>query len=169
MKKRKSKRSKTKQPVQSTQTAQSSNHGPNRRQMLRWLRNGVVALPILGGAGYFSIQSVEATICEADLTKIGRGTPSIVQIHDPNCQLCATLQRQSRRALRAFEDDSYEFLVANLNTTEGRTLAAVHRVSHVTLLLFNGDGQMVRIVRGPTDMDTLDRVFRSHIGNPEEV
>jgi len=138
---------------------------PDRRRLLKLLRNGAIAAPVLAVAGYFSVQSVEATICEADLTKIGKGTPAIVQIHDPNCQLCATLQRQSRRALRQFDDESYEFLVANLNTTEGRTLAAVHRVSHVTLLLFNGEGQMVRIVRGPTDMETLARVFKTHLGS----
>lgn len=158
-KQRKSTKTKSKQQPQASGEPASK----SRRNALKMLRNAAIATPILGVAGYFSVQSVQATICEADLSKIGKGVPAIVQIHDPSCQLCATLQRQSRRALRQFDEDSYEFLVANLNTTEGSTLAAVHRVSHVTLLLFNGEGQMVRVVRGPTDKEHLDRVFKSHI------
>ena len=134
-----------------------------RRDVLRLARNLAIATPVVLGAGILTVRSVSATICEADLTKIGNGKPAIVQIHDPNCRLCQTLQKQSRRALKAFDDEQFTFLVANINTPQGRDLAREHRVPHVTLLLFDARGQMVQVVRGPTDQDTLGAIFDAHL------
>ena len=135
-----------------------------RRGALRLLRNIAIAAPVLGVAGYFSVKSVEATICEADLTKIGKGLPSVVQIHDPNCSLCRTLQKQTRRALKSFAPETFQYLVANINTAEGSALAAKHRVPHVTLLMFDVDGNMVSTLRGPAPRDTIDAALAAHLG-----
>ncbi|WGI21303.1 thioredoxin family protein [Amylibacter sp. IMCC11727] len=134
-----------------------------KRKTLRLLRNLAIATPVVGVAGFFSVKSVQATICEADLTKVGKGVPSIVQIHDPNCQLCAALQNQSRRALKSFEKDSYRFLVANIRTDDGSAFAAKYRVPHVTLLLFDKKGGMTQVVRGPIDQDALENILSAHM------
>lgn len=136
----------------------------SRRTMLRYLRTGAIAVPVLGVAGYFSVQSVQATICEADLTKIGQGTPSIVQIHDPNCPICTQLQKQARRALGDFEDETHTYLVANIKTLEGSSLAAKYAVPHVTILLFDAKGEMVEVLRGPRTADELRPIFAAHLG-----
>lgn len=141
----------------------AANKQESRRRFLRFARNGAIMLPVIAGAGYFSVSSVQATICEADLTKIGQGKPSIVQIHDPQCALCRTLQRQSRKALKTFDEENYTFLVANIKTIEGSTLAAQYGVPHVTLLLFDADGKMVQVVRGPSDTDSLRSIFDTHL------
>ena len=135
----------------------------SRRRFLRLARNGAIALPVLAGVGIFSVTSVQATICEADLSKIGQGGLSVVQIHDPNCSLCRTLQRQTRKALKSFDEDTFTFLVANIKTEDGGAFAAKYGVPHVTLLLFDADGQMVQIVRGPSDTDSLREIFASHL------
>lgn len=159
-KQRKRPQGKTKRTPQAT----ASEAKPiDRRAALRLLRNGAIALPVLGVAGYFSIGYVQASICELDLSKIGNGTPAIVQIHDQNCSLCRTLQRQSRQALRAFDDERFEYLVANIDTAEGAALAAQHGVQHVTLLLFDGAGDMIQIVRGPTTAEDLGAIFAAHL------
>lgn len=134
-----------------------------RRRFLRFVRNGAISLPVLAGVGYFSVQSVQASICEADLTKIGQGKPSIVQVHDPQCPLCRTLQRQTRKALKSFDSDSFTFLVANIKTLDGSSFAARYGVPHVTLLLFDASGEMVQIVRGPSDTDSLRTIFEAHL------
>ena len=134
-----------------------------RRRFLRFVRNGAISLPVLTGVGYLSVQSVQATICEADLTKIGRGRPSIVQVHDPQCPLCQRLQRQTRKALKSFDSDAFTFLVANIKTLDGSAFAARYGVPHVTLLLFDARGEMVQIVRGPSDTDTLRTIFEAHL------
>lgn len=134
-----------------------------KRKTLRLLRNLAIAAPVVGVAGFFSVQSVQATICEADLTKVGKGVPSVVQIHDPSCQLCAALQNQSRRALKSFDKDSYRFLVANIRTEDGGAFAARYRVPHVTLLLFDKKGEMTQVVRGPIDQDALENILAVHM------
>lgn len=136
----------------------------SRRRFLRLARNGAIALPIAGGIGFFAIQSTLASRREGDLSQIGQGTPTIVQIHDPQCSLCRALQAQTRRVLKDFDDDAFTYLVANIKTSEGQALAAEHRVPHVTLLLFNARGRMVDVVRGPTDLDNLRNVFANHLG-----
>ena len=134
-----------------------------KRKTLRLLRNLAIATPVLGVAGFFTVRSVQATIREGDLTKVGQGVPSVVQIHDPSCQLCAALQNQSRRALKAFDKDSYRFLVANIRTDDGSAFAAKYRVPHVTLLLFDKKGEMTQVVRGPIDQDALENILAAHM------
>jgi hypothetical protein len=137
-----------------------------RRATLTWLRNGAIALPVVGVAGYFTTQSVRASICEIDLTKIGDGLPAVVQVHDPQCNLCVTLQRQTRRALRAYADDSHHFLVANMVTTQGQFFARRHGVGNVTLVLLDGAGQQTGIIRGPISNDALQAAIEGHLGTP---
>ena len=135
----------------------------SRRRFLRLMRNVAIGLPVVAGATVFSVRSVQATICEADLTKIGKGKPAIVQIHDPQCSLCQQLQRQARKALKSFDDEAVTFLVANIHTAEGGALAARYGVPHVTLLLFDAEGEMVQVVRGPSDKDSLRQIFDAHL------
>ena len=134
-----------------------------RRRFLRLARNAAIALPVLVGGTVFSVRSVQATICEADLTKIGKGKPSVVQIHDPNCSLCRTLQSQTRKALKSFDDEAITFLVADINTVKGGAFAARYGVPHVTLLLFDPRGEMVQIVRGPSDTDSLRNILDAYL------
>ena len=96
-------------------------------------------------------------------TRIGDGKPSIVQIHDAQCTSCHTLQRQSRQILKSFTEDSYTFLVANIKTKKGLKLARRHGVGHVTLLLFDAEGQMVQVVRGPIATENLRAIITAHL------
>ena len=163
MKKQRKKNNQKSQKQASRSAAQPEAAPQSRRDFLKWARNGAIALPVLGGIGYYSVQSVQATICEADLSKIGQGTPSIVQIHDPQCPLCQDLQRQTRRALKGFDDDELTYLVANVKTEQGSAFAAYHGVPHVTLLLFDGAGEMVQVIRGPNNADVLRDMFDAHL------
>ena len=135
----------------------------SRRRFVKLARNFAIGLPVVAGMGYFGVQYVQATISEADLTKIGNGRPAIVQIHDAQCASCHTLQRQSRKILKSFEEDSYTFLVANIKTKRGLTLARRHGVGHVTLLLFDGQGQVAQIVRGPIETEDLRAIITAHL------
>ncbi|SDW36127.1 thioredoxin family protein [Litoreibacter albidus] len=134
----------------------------SRRNVLRLMRNAAIAVPILGIAGYLVMDSVQASAAEADLSKIGGGKLSVVQIHDPQCPLCRTLQKQTRKALKSFEEDEFTFLVANIKTPRGAEFAAQYGVPHVTLLLFDRRGEMVEIVRGPIASDALQNVLQAH-------
>lgn len=135
-----------------------------RRGILRHLRNAAIAVPVLGVAGYVTTQRVQASICELDLSKIGDGLPAVVQVHDPQCNLCVTLQRQTRRALRAYDGETHHFLVANIATTEGQFFARRHGVGNVTLVLLDGAGLQTGVVRGPLTTEALADAIEAHLG-----
>ena len=127
------------------------------------MRNGAIALPFVAGAGVLTTRHVMASICELDLSKIGNGVPSVVQIHDPTCDQCLNLQRQTRRALRAYDSDDYNFLIANIGSLEGRLFAERHGVGHVTLVLFDAAGQPTDIVHGPLSDTALEQAIMGHL------
>ena len=95
----------------------------NRRDVLRLLRNGVLGVAALGGGGWFAISAVRATAAEMDLSRVGKGKPTIVQVHDPSCPMCTELQRETRAALSCFGECDLVYLVANINGDEGKAFA----------------------------------------------
>lgn len=127
------------------------------------LRNSAIAAVALAGGGYFAVTKVQATIAEHDLSKIGNGTPAIVQIHDPQCPVCLALQRETRDALDYFKEGDFEYLVANIRSKEGSAFANKHFVPHVTLLLFDGQGALVKVLNGPNKSGFLQTEFKAHL------
>ncbi|MFT5175485.1 MAG: hypothetical protein ACI8W7_003675, partial [Gammaproteobacteria bacterium] len=98
-----------------------------------------------------------------DLSVIGNGVHTIVQIHDSGCRLCRALKSNSEKAL-ARMDANIQFLIADINTGEGRQLQHKHEVPHVTLLLFGPDGKLWRTLTGVKDAETLQHVFEQFTG-----
>ncbi|MEM7496495.1 MAG: hypothetical protein AAF371_00720 [Pseudomonadota bacterium] len=139
----------------------------SRREILMMARNIAIGLGVAGGIGYVSARSVMASIAEHDLDRIGDGTPAIVQIHDPECALCRSLQVATREALAEMEaagdGEGLTYLVANIKTDEGRQLASRHGVGHVTLLLFDGRGRLRHTIRGQRTPQTLRIAFERHL------
>ena len=135
----------------------------DRRASLAKIRNWAIGAAVVGGGGYWFATDVQATMREHDLTRLGKGVPTVVQIHDPDCPLCNALQRTARAAVSAFDETELVFLVANLRTEEGRALATANGVGHVTLLLFDGDGRRREIIHGPSTQAQLENAFTRHV------
>lgn len=123
---------------------------------------------IVGGVGVFSVNAVQATVAEHDLTRVGTGTPTVVQIHDPQCSLCTALQRETRRALKGVPEDALTYLIANIRNEDGAAFANRHGQPHVTLLLLDGSGQVQEVINGVQDADILRRAFERHIARHAE-
>lgn len=134
-----------------------------RRTALSRYRNWGIGAAVVGTAGWFVVEDVQATVREHDLTRIGNGIPTVVQIHDPNCSICAALQKETRAAVKGFDASELQFLVANIKDARGSKLAADNGVPHVTLLLFDGDGKRQDILRGPNDRSVLEPRFRQFV------
>ncbi|MEM8951332.1 MAG: thioredoxin domain-containing protein, partial [Pseudomonadota bacterium] len=130
--------------------------------------NSALAVAAVGGVGWYVVSEVRAGIEEGDLSKIGNGIPTIVQIHDPQCPTCQALQREAREALDQFEDGELQYLVANIRQDKGQRFAAKHGVPHVTLLLFDGAGEHRHTLSGPNTAQNLERAFRQHLGRRAE-
>ena len=162
--KRKGKRpAKSSRPASAPATASAEEEAPSRRDFLRKARNGGIALAVVGGGSWYLIDTVRASMREHDLSRIGNGVPTVVQIHDPQCPQCVALQRETRDALCEFDDGQLQYVVANIRSPEGRQLATTHRVGHVTLLLFDPAGERRTTLYGPKDADYLTLAFRRHV------
>lgn len=131
----------------------------SRRSMLS---GGAVASAVVIGGGFWGVSSFRSYAAEHDLTRVGNGDPAIVQIHDPNCPTCTALQKQTRRALRDFDDCGLTYLVADINTSEGAAFARRFNAPNVTLLLFDGQGELHRRVQGLQQAAELANVFAAH-------
>ncbi|MEM1299123.1 MAG: hypothetical protein AAGH68_07555 [Pseudomonadota bacterium] len=144
-------------------TARTPAHKPqklSRREMLGLARFGVLGAAVVGGGGYYLVSNIIADAAETDLSKVGNGLPTIVQVHDPACPDCRALQNSAREALEAFEDTELQYLVANLQSAEGRQFANRYGAGRVTLLLFDATGEMRDVVQGRTSSQVLQGVFR---------
>lgn len=125
----------------------------SRRNVIKLLIAAPVAGVTAAAIHQFDVQTRDLH----DLSGLGEGTPLIVQIHDPSCQLCRRLMSNTRAALVGRDDIS--FRVADVTTGEGKQFQQKHNVPNVTLLLFNGKGKLVDTVRGVTPVEELATRF----------
>lgn len=93
-----------------------------------------------------------------DLSAIGNGVATVVQIHDPGCRLCRSLKSNTETAMNGLSD-SLQYRIADIHTPGGRRLQHRYEVPHVTLLLFEPDGSLARTLTGVKSVDTLRGVF----------
>ncbi|MGK8236770.1 hypothetical protein ACLGGT_21865 [Roseovarius sp. MS2] len=135
----------------------------SRRDILRYLRNGTIAAGVLGFGGWSVSRTYAQQVELLDLDAIGNGTPTVVQVHDPHCPTCQELQKRTLRAAKDFEDGALQVRVANIRGPEGRAIADRYGVPHVTLLLFDGQGEMRRVISGLQEVSYLRDQFRSHV------
>ncbi len=120
----------------------------------KWLKTAAIftvfAALIIGSLMvYRSITQVEY-----DLSVVGNGTPTVVQIHDPNCQLCRRL-KSNLDAVKGEFGDSIQFRTTNIATKKGRYFASKYGVPHVTLLFFDKSGDRINTLQGVTPKDEI--------------
>jgi hypothetical protein len=132
----------------------------SRRDMLGLVKFFGIGAAIIGGGGYYFVSSVMAGIAEEDLTKLANRIPTVVQVHDPGCPSCRALQRSTREALENFEAGEIQYLVANLNSPDGKAFADRHHAGRVTLLLFDAEGGMRQMITGRQSSEVLATALR---------
>ncbi len=152
---------------QTDQSVQNANQ-PARRKMSRrdFLGNSAIySLGIAGlaGGGWYFGNTMMVEAKEADLSKLGNGIPTVVQIHDPSCPTCNALRCEAREAANRFDEGDLQFLIANLTQTDGRALANRHNVGKITLLFFDGKGEKQTSLVGMETADNLEPIFARHV------
>lgn len=138
--------------------------GPTRREVMTFGRNVTIGVVAVGGVGYFGFGSYQAYAAEHDLGRVGQGVPVVVQIHDPQCPICTALQKEARKAVKDLDQDMV-FLVADITTDTGRQFAVRYGVTHVTLLLFDGEGARKQTLTGPRQSEELLPIFKAHMSD----
>lgn len=125
----------------------------SRRNAIRLL----IAIPVAGAAGaainHYDVQNRGLH----DLAFVGQGTPVVVQIHDPKCQLCRRLMKNTRKALKGQEN--VVFRVADISSSDGSQFQRKYNANTVSLLLFDADGKRVDTIEGVAPVDELKSRF----------
>ena len=116
----------------------------NKRTLLMWVG---ISLVLIATSAVALVISDKNSKTEHDLSVIGNGTATVVQIHDPKCQLCLRLQRVVSNTKSDFKD-KVQFRTANIKTNKGERFADRYDVSNVTLLFFNKKGKHVNTMEG---------------------
>ena len=137
-----------------------------RREFVRRIALYGLGAAVLGGGGTALALDMRRKLAEADLNRIGNGLPSVVQIHDPNCGLCATLQKAARRAFAECDETKAiaQYLVANVRSEDGAQFQRDMALPHVTLVFFDGSGRHVHTIQGVTPTDDIKDAISSQFG-----
>jgi len=158
-KRAKSKKPGAGKPKPAIQTASVEPIDTGRRNFISSLRNCAIGLVAAGGLGAYVVHLYRSTSHEHDLSRVGNGTASVVQIHDPQCQLCLALQKETRQALASLDGDKPGYVIADIRTDKGLQFANKHSVKHVTLLLFDKAGKLQQVITGQHGSSELRQAF----------
>lgn len=136
--------------------------GITRRQVMRGAGFGALGVLAAGGAVYAGYDMYRDYMFEHDLSRIGKGKPAVVQVHDPQCPTCLALQNETRRAMRQFGECDVIYVVADITQPEGQVFARRHGVQHVTLVLMDGRGEATQVLSGMRQRAELEPVLAAH-------
>lgn len=154
------------QNTTATQAATQADPEISRRTLFsRFGKYGVGAVALAAGGAIF-YGDMKETMAEEDLSQIGNGVPTIVQVHDPTCPTCRALMKEARAAMKGFGEDELQYVVASLANQDGQALAARHGVGKVTLLVFDRRGNRQEILSGPNTRERLERIFAAYARKP---
>ncbi len=97
-----------------------------------------------------------------DLSSIGKGTGTVVLIHNKNGAKSLELMGVVDKVRSDFQD-RVDFLIAEVDTASGRAFMQSQQVTNVGLIFFSPGGERLRFVDGPVDKAglraELDRAF----------
>ncbi len=134
-----------------------------QRKNLKNMFGAVIGVAIFIGLGSVGVNAYKKSWeTSHDLTVIGNGTPTIVQIHDPKCPKCKKLMSNAKSALSKF-DDKFVFRIADITTSAGRKLQRTHNANTVSLLMFDRKGKMRRTSSGVKSADELELAFEDFL------
>ena len=146
-------------PKPTSHAAEAEPIDTSRRGFISSVRNGAIGLVAAGGLGAYVVHLYRSTSHEHDLSRVGNGTASVVQIHDPQCQLCLALQKETRQALDKLAGDRPDYVIADIRTDKGLSFANKHGAKHVTLLLFDKAGNLRQVINGQRGSSELQQAF----------
>jgi len=98
-----------------------------------------------------------------DLSAVGQGVPAIVQVHDTTCPVCTQLRANIERIEDEFSDDELVIRLADVHSDEGlRFVGRYTTQRRVTLLFFDGDGELTDVQTGLQPVSQLRDTFTAH-------
>lgn len=119
-----------------------------KRRDRRLLIRGGIALAVAIPLAVVGVMQYEKRAAvRYDLSVIGNGQPTVVQVMDHGCSECRKLSDNLSPIRREF-DGRVQFRLADRGRTDGAILATRHNAGHVTLLMFDGNGRLRTTLTG---------------------
>ena len=119
----------------------------------RWLKR-LLLLLFFAAVGGLIWSQLPRGAYPTDLSRVGQGRPALVLAFD----MRYVSGMEVMELMNAIRDDYHErvdFLVARLSLEEGQAFASRHQAHDGTVLLFSGDGTLVKTLDRPERIETL--------------
>ena len=131
--------------------------GKSRRNFMK-----LGVLLVGGGAAAASLHAYDRKKTRNhDLSVIGNGTPTIVQMHDPSCSTCRRLKGAVDETMKTV--DSVNARIADLSTKKGREFQSKYNYPKTTLLFFDGKGKHRHTLSGVQNPEDIKAAIRTHL------
>lgn len=98
----------------------------------------------------------------SDLTRIGQGRPALVMLREVHVMGGDLVMEYMSQIQDEFRDE-VEFLVVHTGNPDGQTFAATHRVGDGSLVLFDGNGDVIGRVDRPAGSAELRQYLRDSL------
>lgn len=130
---------------------------PARARKIKWIVIGLLLLLVAA-----VVMNLPRGYSD-DLTRIGKGQAAVVLVRDKNAV-------QSFDLMGVLENirDKYagrvEFLLTDFDTPEGRAFIAANHAARVTLVLFDANGNLVKVLPAPQTAENLQQEIAGVLG-----
>ncbi|MFK7992864.1 MAG: thioredoxin family protein [Granulosicoccus sp.] len=128
---------------------------PQKQRRFLMKCGGAAALVLASAGALATYDKRQRTL--HDLSTLGQGNPTVVQIHDTSCADCRRLKSRTSTALDQHEH--VDFRLADLAKGDGSRFARKYGVQKTTLLLFDGRGEHLQTVVGLRSVEDLSELF----------
>ena len=139
----------------------------NRRSSLRAFGKKLFLGLVLVSSSAFAVYGIgqykEGYEKLHDLTVVGNGLPTVVQVHDTNCKYCQALRSRVKSVTAQFEEKELQVRIADIHTAKGADFARRFDSAHVTLLLFNRRGNLTQTLQGVKSEEEIEQAFKDLI------
>jgi hypothetical protein len=132
-----------------------------RRAWIKTIINTLIFVCTSAGVVFGGVQYKHHFDKRHDLSVIGNGIPTVVQVHDPSCRLCQQLRSNLLAATSALDDQALQVRIADIGSVTGANFASSHQVPHVTLLFFDARGNLVENLQGVKSEEEIERSVKS--------
>lgn len=118
----------------------------------------VVGLLLIAGVTFGVVQQQGRVVY--DLSVVGQGVPVVVQVHDTNCPICTQLKETIHSMRSEFSDSDMLIRIADISNPDAVSFIAPYTTNRrVTLLFFNGQGELVNTLVGAQTRPALRAAF----------
>lgn len=141
------------QTIQHTETAAASTHALK----IKWGVGGILLLLVV-----LMVINLPRGYSD-DLSRIGKGQASVVLIHNKNSVSSLNLMHVLDD-VRGKYAGRVEFLLADANTPQGQEFITANHAAPATLVLFNANGNRVKVLPAPQTVEGLRQEIADTFG-----